>query len=338
MQDLKMRAIVSTRYGSPDVLQLEYRDIPEPKDDEVLVRVHATSVTSAHTSMRTGKPLIGRLFLGIRKPKIEVSGTDFAGVVVAIGQNVEKYKVGDAVYGATDIDGGAYADYLTIRENGVMRHKPGNISFTEAAAVLEGAMTSLPFLRDLGQLKPGQKVLVNGASGSVGSAAVQLAKELGANVTGVSSGRNTEMILALGADETIDYTREDFTQRHGEYDVIFDAVGKSSWSRSKRALKPGGRYLTPVLRLSVLVGMVFTTLAARIKGSGKQVMFSATGLAKHEVKQANLSFVHDLLSNGVLKAVIDKTYRLEEIAEAHRYVDTGHKSGNVVVETVPGTH
>lgn len=322
-----MNAIVVTQYGGPDVLQLKKVKKPLPKDDEVLVKIRATSVTAAHGAMRTGRPLFGRLFLGLPKPKIAVPGTDFAGEVEAVGKNVKKFSISDEVFGSTDIDGGCYAEYITISEEGMILPKPTYMSFTEATAIIDGATTALPFLRDFAKIQPGQKILINGASGGIGTAAVQLAKYFGAEVTGACSTSNVEWVKSLGADKVIDYTQEDFTRNVGQYDVIFDTVGKSSFSKSKAALSNKGVYLSPVLNLPMLFDMLYTSLFSR----GKKAIFSATGLRKLDERIDNLVIIKKLIEQGKLKSVIDQTFSLEEMTEAHRYVDQGHKKGNVVV-------
>lgn len=322
-----MNAIVATQYGGPNVLQLRKVEKPVPKDDEVLVKIRATSVTAAHGAMRTGRPLFGRLFLGLTKPKIAVPGTDFAGEVEAVGKNVKKFNLGDEVFGSTDIDGGCYAEYITISEEGMILPKPTNMSFTEATAIIDGATTALPFLRDFANIQPGRKILINGASGSIGTAAVQLAKYFGAEVTGVCSTSNVKWVKSLGADKVVDYTQEDFTQNVDQYDVIFDTVGKSSFSKSKAALAEGGVYLSPVLSLPTLFDVTYTSLFSR----GKKAIFLATGLRKLDERIKNFAAIKGLIEQGKLKSVIDQTFSLEEVAKAQRYVDQGHKKGNVVV-------
>jgi NADPH:quinone reductase-like Zn-dependent oxidoreductase len=326
-----MQAVVATQYGGPEVLQVKQLPKPTPQDDEVLIRIRATSVTAAHTAMRTGRPLFGRLFLGLTKPKMSVPGTDLAGEVVAVGKNVTRFSVGDQVFGSTDIGGGCYAEYVSIPAKSVLLPKPTNLSFAEASALVEGTTTALPFLRDFGKIQPGQKVLINGASGSVGTAAVQLAKYFGANVTGVCSTANLEWVQKLGADKVIDYTQEDFTRSGQQFDLIFDTVGKSSFSRCKRSLTENGIYLSPVLGLRTLFDMIATSIRFNLAGKGKRAIFAATGLRDVGERFNNLIIIQELIEAGKLKAVIDKTYSLDEITEAHRYVDQGHKKGNVVV-------
>ncbi len=324
-----MKAIVSTGYGSPDVLQLREVEKPIPGENEVLIRIHATAVTAAHSAMREGKPLFGRLFTGLSRPKNLIPGTDFAGEIEAVGKGVSRFKPGDPVFGASDLGGGCYAEYICLPEEEVLAIKPANMSYEEATAVIDGATTALPFLRDMGNIQKGQKVLINGASGGIGTAAVQLAKYFGAEVTGVCSTANMAMVKSLGADQVIDYTEEDFTQNGQRYDIIFDTVGKRSFAQCKDSLTENGVYLSPVLGLSILLPMLRTSL-----GSGKKAVFAATGLRSSGEKSEDLLFLKGLIEVGELKAVMDGCYPLEQAAEAQRYVDKGHKKGNVVLALI----
>ncbi len=321
-----MKAIVSTKYGAPEVLQFKELEKPIPKNNEVLVRIYATSVTAAHCAMRKGKPLFGRLFIGLTKPKISIPGTDFAGEIEATGNDIERFKVGDQAFGATDVGGGCYAEYICISEQDVLVNKPVNIGYDEASAVIDGATTALAFLRDYGKIKNGQKVLINGASGGIGVAAVQLAKYYGADVTGVCSTKNIDLVKSLGADRVIDYTNDDFTKGKNTYDIIFDTVGKSSFKCCKGSLTANGVFLSPVLSISILFQMLWTSKLGK-----KKAVFAATGLRKSAEKIEDLIFLNDLIESEKLKAVIDRQYPLEEIVDAHRYVEKGHKKGNVVI-------
>ncbi len=322
-----MNAIIATGYGSADVY--EYRSVvkPIPEPNEILVKIHATSVTKAHTMMRTGYPLIGRLVMGLFKPKNPISGTDFAGEIVAIGKDVKKFSVGEKVFGSTDEDGGTYAEYVKVNQNGVILSMPDNLNYVQATAVIDGASTALPFLQELGKISEGSSILINGASGSIGTAAVQLAKYFRAEVTGVCSTSNVEMVKCKGADHVIDYTKEDFTQNGKKYDIIFDTVGKSSFNAVKDVLSENGVYMSPVLGLRLMTDMIKTS-----RSEGKRAIFSATGLRKVTDKLIDFYFLRELLENGELSPVIDRIYQLPQLSEAHRYVEKGHKKGNVVID------
>ncbi len=329
MTTQKMNAIVSTAYGSADVLKFQQVDKPTPKLDEVLIQVHATSVTNAHTAIRTGYPLFGRLFLGLIKPKMKISGTDFSGEIVATGLEVTKYHVGDLVFGSTDLHGGGYAEFLTLPENEVFTLKPENYTHAQATAIIDGASTAYAFLKESIDLQPDQKILINGASGSIGTAAVQLAKHFGAEVTGVCSTKNVSLVQSLGADHVIDYTKQEFTNGTEKYDVIFDTVGKTSFKQCKEVLKEHGVFLTPVLTIRNLMDMTLAPLF-----SSKKAIFSATGLRDKETKAKEFSALTRLMENKVLSPVIDRFYQLPQIPEAHRYVEKGHKRGNVVINVL----
>ena len=322
----KMKAIISTGYGGPEVFELQVVDKPTPKENEVLVKIHAASITTAETMMRTGYPLIGRLFMGLTKPKNAISGTGFAGEIEAIGKNVSQFKIGDKVFGESLDTFGTYAEYVCIKEDGIITHKPENISFEEAGVVGDGPITSWNFLQEVIDLEIGQSILINGASGSLGTAAVQIAKHLGARVTGVCSTQNIELVKSLGADEVIDYKKEDFTKNGKTYDVIYDTIGKSSFSKSKKSLKKNGTYVSPVLGVNLLFQMLRTSIFGN-----KKAMFSATGMLPAEKIRSFLFEIQALLANGKLKNIIDARYDLEGVAKAHSYIDKGHKKGNVVI-------
>ncbi len=324
-----MKAIIYTSYGSPDVLQLTEVAQPTPKANEVLIRIHATTVTTAECSMRQGEPKWGRVILGLRKPRarFRTSGTELAGEIAAVGSAVKRFRPGDQVFGFTGFGLGAYAEYKCLPEHGSLALKPANLSYEEAAAAVDGASTALFFLRDKGKIQPGQKVLINGASGSIGTYAVQLAKYFGAEVTGVCSGANVALVKSLGADTVIDYTKEDFTRTGQTYDIIFDTIGKSSFGRCKNALKPNGCYL-PTTGLHNNLLMLWTALRG-----GKRVI---TGMSVE--KNAALVLIKELIETGALKPIIDRSYPLEQVAEAHRYVEKGHKKGNVVITVAQPTN
>jgi NADPH:quinone reductase-like Zn-dependent oxidoreductase len=322
-----MKAIVYTKYGPPDVLHLEEVKKPTANDNEVLIKVHATSVTAADCNARgfvfvpPGFGFMARLMFGFRKPKQPILGTELSGEIVEIGRDVRLFKKGDQVFGISQ-KYGAYAEYTCMAEDSVLVMKPANLTCAEAASIPFGATTALYFLRDMAKLQPGQQVLIIGASGCTGVYAVQLAKYYDAEVTGVCSTRNLEKVRSFGADHVIDYTKEDFTQNGQTYDVILDMVpGKSSFARYKSSLKPNGLYLAGAGGLIVFAQMAWTALAG-----GKKVI---AGMAPNRVE--DLVFLKELLVAGKLKPVIDRRYPLEQTAEAHRYADTGHKRGSVVI-------
>jgi NADPH:quinone reductase-like Zn-dependent oxidoreductase len=326
-----MKAIVWTRYGPPDGLQLQELAQPIPKDNEVLIKVHATTATAADTEFRRLKlplafavPL--RLFLGLRKPsRITILGTEFAGEVMSAGKDVTRYKPGDQVFGYTGLGMGTYAEYLCLSEipsamASVMGIKPANASYPEAAAVVFGGLEALHSLRRAA-IRPGQKVLIVGAGGSIGTCAVQLARHYGAEVTGVDKAGKLEMLRSIGADHVVDYAREDFTRSGRTYDVIFDTIGKSPFSAGLNSLNENGTYLNAN---PGLLGGWRTRWAST--GNGKRILLWTAGYTAR-----NLLALKELIEAGTIKAVIDRRYPLEQAAEAHRYVETGHKKGNVVI-------
>ncbi|HEV8396792.1 MAG TPA: NAD(P)-dependent alcohol dehydrogenase [Vicinamibacterales bacterium] len=320
-----MRAAVVTRYGPPEVIEIRDVPGPVPQDNEVLVRVHASTVCFGDRIIRRG-PLLVRLTNGLRRPKAHILGVDLAGTVTAVGKNVTRFAPGDPVFGSRGDKFGAHAEFACVAEDGFLAHKPANMSLDEAATVFVGGVCSLYFLRKA-NIRPGERVLVHGASGSLGTFAVQLAKYYGAHVTGVCGPTNVDLVRSLGADAVIDYTKQDFTGDGPVYDVICDVMGKAGFPASLRALKPRGRYL-----LVGFSGGLLAILAALLRGAGVRLRGRAVFIAgAARPVQADLEFLKTLIEDGRLRAVIGRTYSLTDIVEAHRYADTDHKVGNVVV-------
>jgi len=329
-----MKAIVYTEYGPPDVLQLKEVEKPNPKDKEILIRVCATSINFGDTLVRNFKKisprkfhmpflfwLFGKIYFGFRKPKRTILGSEFAGEIEAIGKEVKLFKEGDQVFGYCGPSMGAYAEYLCMPENGVVAGKPANMTYAEAAAVPYGAIMALNLLRKV-NVQTGQRVLVNGASGGIGPALVQLAKsQFEAEVTGVCGAQRMEYVKSLGADKVIDYTKEDFTNCGETYDYIIDILGKSSFAQCKRVLNPNGRCLYVSFKIKQFIQMIWTSII----GSKKVIC------AVLNEKAEDLRFVKELIEKGKINAFIDRCYSLEQAAEAHRYVDGGHKKGHVVI-------
>lgn len=322
-----MKAIIVTRYGGPEVLQIKDEPTPSPKENEVLVRIHAAAVNNTDPAFRKGKPFISRFFTGLSKPKYSIPGDVLAGEIIDIGKNVKRFKIGDCVYGYSSDTLGAHAEYICLPDNSAIINIPENISYEEAAGIVDGAHTALVFLRDKGKISDKQNVLIYGASGSVGIAAVQIANSYGAEVTGVCSTVNIEMIKAIGAKRCIDYTKKDFTQENEKYDIIFDTVAKKSFSQCKNVLEENGVYLTTFPTQGVLIKGLFQS-----KEKGKRAFFVAAGIKPVNEKINNLHYISELIKNDKLKTIIDKVYSIDDIAEAHRYVETGRKKGNVVIK------
>lgn len=322
-----MKAIVINAYGPPEVLHVQEVKKPTPKDNEILIRIHAASSGPADAAFRKGDPFIVRLMFGLRRPRIKILGAELAGVVESVGKAVTAFKSGDQVFGMSSADLGCHAEYICLPENAILVMKSPEMTYEEAVAVADGSPTALTFLRETAKIQPGQKVLINGASGAVGAAAVQLAKHFGAEVTGVCSTGNAALVKSIGADSVIDYTKTDFTKTGQTFDIIFDAVGKSSFANAKRALTPTGVYLTTVPSMTI----VFQMLSTMIFKSGKKARFTTAGLLQ---KKENFSYLKDLFDKGVLKAVIDRCYPLEQIVEMHRYIDSERKKGSVILSIV----
>jgi NADPH:quinone reductase-like Zn-dependent oxidoreductase len=326
-----MKAAVYVRYGPPNVVEIRDVEKPVPKDNEVLVRIHATTVCAADWRMRKADPFLVRFITGIRRPKkVPILGMEFAGVVESAGKTVTRFRAGDPVFGSTGMRFGTHAEYTCVPEGEGLEIKPVNMTFEEAAAVLFGGVSALYFLRKAG-IQAGQKVLIYGASGSVGVFAVQLAKHFGAHVTGVCSTANLDLVKSLGADEVVDYTREDFSRDGRVYDAVVDAVGKSGFSRSLSALKRGGSYVRigGSGRLPEMLGGILRGMWLSMTGAAQVIGGVARGA------HGDLAFLKGLIEAGELRTVIDRRYSLDEIAEAHQYAEAGHKRGHVVILLAP---
>ncbi|MFZ1344965.1 NAD(P)-dependent alcohol dehydrogenase [Thiothrix eikelboomii] len=320
-----MKAIVCERYGPPEVLKVKEVEKPTPLNNEVLIKIYATTVTSGDWRVRslkvpTGFGFIMRLVLGISRPRQPILGSELAGVVELAGKDVSKFKVGDSVFAFSDFAMGCHAEYKCIPENGAIALKPTHLTYDEAAALSFGGMTALDFF-NRAKLQHGESVLINGASGAVGTAAVQLARHFGAEVTGVCSTSNLELVRSLGAHHIIDYTKEDFTQNGETYDIIVDTVGTAPFKRSKASLNEGGRLLMVLAGLPDMLQALWVSMT-----SSKKVVAGPAA-----TRAEDLRFIAQLAETGVFKPVIDRRYSFEQIVEAHRYVDTGRKKGNVVI-------
>jgi NADPH:quinone reductase-like Zn-dependent oxidoreductase len=328
-----MRAVVNDRYGPPDVLRVEQVPRPVPKDDEVLIKVHATTVNRTDTGLRSGKPFFSRFFTGLRRPKLRILGSEVAGEVETVGAAVREFTAGDHVFGVHPWRFGTHAEFACMRESAPLAHKPSGMTFEEAAAVCDGALLALSALRPAegarswlrpADLRKGQRILIYGASGAIGTAAVQLARYFDTHVTAVCNTKNVDLVRSLGADEVVDYTQEDFTKNGQTYDVIFDAVGKHSFKRCKGSLKSGGAYVA-----TDDLGNVFRAMwTARI--GDKKVLFPIPP----RYRKKEVLFLKELIEAGKYRAVIDRTYPLEQVVEATRYVETQQKTGNVVLTVI----
>ena len=326
MKSSTMKAVVCTSYGSPNYLEVQERPLPSLTANEVLVEIHASTVTKADTMMRQAQPFISRFFLGFFKPKHDVMGTGFAGTIIAKGPQVKDLKLGDQIFGESGLSFGANAEYVKLAEDQVLAQLPKGVSFAEAATISDGPLTSYNFLTRLHTLKADEHILINGASGSLGTAAVQLAKLQGATITAVCSPKNAELVRSLGADYVIDYHTTDFTKTGKTYDVIYDTIGNRSFRDCKRVLSPQGVYLTPVLRFEILIAMLGSSI-----GSGKKAKFDATGLLPAEELRPMLQKLSQLLAADQLKVIVDRTYPMVETPAARAYVDRGHKRGIVII-------
>ncbi|MFC2134166.1 NAD(P)-dependent alcohol dehydrogenase [Bacteroidota bacterium] len=328
-----MKAIVYTEYGSPDVLKLQEVQKPDPKSDEILIKNYAATVNYGDITARNFANippsefhmplplwLPARIFFGISKPVVKILGSQFAGEIESVGKDVKKFKKGDRVFGYLGQRMGSYAEYISMPEEGTVTLMPSNMNYKEASVVTYGSIMALNILRKV-NIQPGQKVLINGASGGIGSAAVQLAKNYGAEVTGVCGTPRMEFVKAIGADKVIDYSREDFTQSGEKYDLIFDILGKSSFSQIKNSLKPNGRFLLASFKMKKLLQMLWTSIVG-----GKKVI-----CALSSDSQEDLIFIRELIEAGKIKSVIDRTFTMEQAAEAHRYIEEGNKKGNIVL-------
>jgi len=315
-----MKAAVYTQYGLPEVLQRKEVATPVPKENEILVRIKATAVNSGDVRLRKADPFAVRFFFGLLKPKINILGSVFSGEVERVGKHVKRFKAGDQVFGHTDMRFGAYAEYICLPEDGSLALKPLGISHNEAAAIPFGGVTALHFIKKA-MIKANQKVLIVGASGAVGSAAVQLAKSYGAIVTGVCSTSNIDLVKSIGADKVIDYAKEDFTRNGEVYDLVFDAVNTVSVSRTLKSLTKNGTMILSAAGMTEMLQGLWISMT-----SSKTVM---TGVISHTA--ADIIFLKELIESGKFKPVIDRTYPLEEIAEAHAYAETGRKKGNIII-------
>jgi NADPH:quinone reductase-like Zn-dependent oxidoreductase len=332
---MKMKASICTRYGSADALQLQEIDKPTPKANEVLVKIHASNTTAADSMMRQGKPYYGRLFLGLTKPKFPITGTGFAGTIEAMGNEVSNFKLENAVFGESILGSGTNTEYVCVPDNGLIMLKPEKLTFGQASTLCDGALTSINMLQNLAKIKSGDKILINGASGSLGSTGIQIAKQLGAHVTGVCSASNTKMVKDLGADDVIDYQQQDFSTNENYYDIIYDSIGKRSYSECKKALKENGRYVSPVLGLPLLGQVLWTGFLNKLRTrakQGKSAHFAPTGLLPPTELKILLTQLMPMIEAEKLTPIIERSYPLDDIAIAHQHVDSGRKKGNVVIQ------
>lgn len=321
MKNTNMKAVVYTNYGAPEVLRLTEVARPTPKDNEVLIRIHATTVTSGDVRLRKADPFAVRFFYGLFGPRLQILGHEAAGVVEAVGSKVTRFRKGDRVFGSTGLSSGTYAEYICLSEDATLVTTPSHVKDEEAATLAVGALTALHFLKQA-KLSAGKHILIHGASGSIGTAAVQIARSMGAHVTAVCSTANVALLRSLGADRVIDYTKEDFTTMGLTYDAIFSTVGRANYAQTKALLNPGGVFLTSSATPSDYMHMIGSKLFGGPRVIGGVATNTTTGL----------EHIRTLMAAGQLKAVIDRSYPLSAMAEAHRYVEQGHKKGNVVIQ------
>jgi NADPH:quinone reductase-like Zn-dependent oxidoreductase len=318
-----MRAVIQDRYGPPEVLQIVEVERPSPKAAEVLIRVRASTVSQTDTHLRSAHLFLWRLLFGLRRPRWPTRGVDLAGVVEGVGPGVTEFRIGDEVFGMVGWHQGAHAEYVCLPETGSIAHKPSNLTFEEAASICDGAMQGLACLR-VGQVHEGMRVVIYGASGSLGTAAIQIAKHLGAHVTGVTSTNNVELVRSLGADDVIDYTRQALHERGPIYDVVIDAVGKYAFHWGKRALRPGGTYVETDFGPYKLETLVMWPLSRWV--GNRRLMFGSGRRSKADVR-----YMKELIEAGAYRPVIDRVYPMEQVVEAHRRVESWHKVGNVIL-------
>ncbi|MBT2130176.1 NAD(P)-dependent alcohol dehydrogenase [Aliiroseovarius lamellibrachiae] len=317
-----------TNYGAPEVMVPVTRPIPTPQKNEVLIRIHTSAVTRADGMMRAGTPRFARLFLGLRRPRNDLVGTGFSGEVIAVGPDVTRFTLGEAVFGEAGTQFGANASHICHSQEGVILPKPATLPHDQAATLCDGVLTSWNFLHHVAQLRAGERVLILGASGSLGSAAVQIAHDIGADVTGTCSAKNAGMVAALGAAHVVDYTREDALDQAAQFDVIYDTLGVSSYANAKHALTAQGRYVCPVLSLPLVGAMLRTSCFG-----ARKARFSATGLLPPDKLRQMLDAILSSIDAGLLAPVMSRSYPLSDLIDAHRHMEAGHKRGNVVVVT-----
>ena len=320
-----MRVVRISKYGPPDVMRISEAPIPEFGNSEILIEVYSSVVTTAGLISRLGTPLFARLFSGLTKPKKDIPGMEFSGVIVRTGAEVKKFKEGQKVFGLSGLKLSAHAQYLSINEEAVVLQNPENVNHDEVVASIEGGLTAINFLLNKARIQSNQQILINGASGSVGTAAIQIAKRYNAEITAVCTEKNHEIVKSLGAHHVIDYTKQDFTKTGKKYDVIFDTVGNSSFMKSRSVLNPKGVYLDPV-KVTTVLFMLLTRLRRR-----KRAIMSATYMRSNAQLRGDLVLLRRFIDDGALRPVIERTYEMEDIVEAHKYVEGGHKVGNVVL-------